>query len=854
MGTSEINQMKQALIRQGIQLFKLNGLNEEQLRKMCNEKLYLSLTGNKNRGKSDEFVKQYKYDQTYTLPSGENIMVAKVATSTLASGRKVETFVDIAGNQYFQYKASDNSLLKEDYFRKQEKMVLGQNFKFVDNKLYKTDLLGNLLTIIDDGAEKPAFTNLPGFKPKEETPKKFDYRNTIQKIQYHPVYKDLMLDKQGKIDMKQFSVDVLKRKYQGKDYVIEYTTDPNKVFFYGNQALIIKSKSGEVILDVQYSKEGDVFYNAKNRDKSHNYYTVNKDGVVTYGRHTLHDGSYVAYAYEADGKTVKQYQTSDKFGNCKDIEYKDNKINEVHTYQFKDGNLFNSEYIYYHNGKPVKKFKEGKAVNLLAQQIHNQLNQKDKLGYTIIDKNVISTINDMLDSDNIGELLNDYQNKYGVSLQESLLKGHGLDDNTRLKLLTQIDALNGEVSEQTLDKIRSMSVKDINIDEIMPYIDILDANEFGTAPLISKLLNASISQNNIKSFDKLLKKVNPINVVNIMQSYPQTKILSVEADKILPDSVNYLIYKYPKIAKIVCDNYSDLFSSLDEISLTKESKQKVIDFLIKNIQKSDYSPIGNDMAAHSTDKKKLKIDNMRILTNSAYIEEKPEEVDLKQFKGEFSTKILQEGANCWLVGSMISAAHKQKGNRKLQKLVSYDETNNTFTVNLKHFSKTYTIDEIVTRGGQLDGDYKARAVAMAFDDQFKEKAYNKNFFTIEYDNEGNYSSTFFEETLGNSHSISRDSLEAKDFNNPDRCYTLEYKVPNGMDWHVVAIVGADDNYVYYQDPGGKSNAFNEALEDYNTNDEVEDDADKCPAECGVEKMTWKQFRDVFGRCRYADLD
>ena len=41
----------------------------------------------------------------------------------------------------------------------------------------------------------------------------------------------------------------------------------------------------------------------------------------------------------------------------------------------------------------------------------------------------------------------------------------------------------------------------------MPYIDMLDTNEWGTAALISKLLNASISQNNIKSFNMFeLKK------------------------------------------------------------------------------------------------------------------------------------------------------------------------------------------------------------------------------------------------------------------------------------------------------------------------------------------------------------
>ena len=110
MGVPDINQMKQALVKQGVQLFTLEGLSEEQLRQMCNEKLSYSLTGNKNWGNIDGFVKQYEYDSIYTLPSGEKIKVAKVAISTLPSGRKVEIFVDVAGNQYFQYSAPDNTV------------------------------------------------------------------------------------------------------------------------------------------------------------------------------------------------------------------------------------------------------------------------------------------------------------------------------------------------------------------------------------------------------------------------------------------------------------------------------------------------------------------------------------------------------------------------------------------------------------------------------------------------------------------------------------------------------------------------------------------------------------------------
>ena len=138
MGQDEINQMKQALVRRGFVAYKIDRDNEAELRRRCNNELSHSLTGKfAEYINLDSFHKQYNFNMLYTLPDGKKIKVAKVGTSTMKSGRKIEAFVDIAGNQYFQYRAADNKIIKKEYFNKQEKITSEEYFEFSNDSIYK---------------------------------------------------------------------------------------------------------------------------------------------------------------------------------------------------------------------------------------------------------------------------------------------------------------------------------------------------------------------------------------------------------------------------------------------------------------------------------------------------------------------------------------------------------------------------------------------------------------------------------------------------------------------------------------------------------------------------------------------
>lgn len=145
---TNIKEMQQALIKQGLTLAQVSGMSEEQLRAACSKKLRESLCGNIEGGNQDQFSKNLQYNLEFSQ-DGEKIKVAKLLTQTLPSRRKIEAFVDVAGNQYFQYRAADDSIIKEDYFKKAEKIGKLERFQVQDGKLVALNMFGTPKTIYD---------------------------------------------------------------------------------------------------------------------------------------------------------------------------------------------------------------------------------------------------------------------------------------------------------------------------------------------------------------------------------------------------------------------------------------------------------------------------------------------------------------------------------------------------------------------------------------------------------------------------------------------------------------------------------------------------------------------------------
>lgn len=209
---TNINEMQQALIRQGLTPEQVSSMSEEQLRAACSKKLQASLNGNVEGSNNDQFAKDLKYNIEFPL-NGEKIKVAKLSTKTLPSGRKIEAFVDVAGNQYFQYRAADNTLLNEKFFKKEEKIGPFEKFQIQDNKLVVLDMFGAPKTVFQNNKAQAAILHPEYAENKVDVNKKLQetkLRNHLNSLpEVKASYTDLMRGIKFKNASKEEQIDML---------------------------------------------------------------------------------------------------------------------------------------------------------------------------------------------------------------------------------------------------------------------------------------------------------------------------------------------------------------------------------------------------------------------------------------------------------------------------------------------------------------------------------------------------------------------------------------------------------------------------------------------------------------------
>ncbi len=193
-----------------------------------------------------------------------------------------------------------------------------------------------------DGDWKSAF----GLQTKQLTKTNSVKQNNVKQKTHHPVYKDLLLDSKGKIDMNQFSVETIKQKYSKGGYIIDYKKSDDE-FSYEKSSIEIKDSTGKKVLSLSYNSDGSTSQTSYKNGKEFNYYSI-ENGIVTTGRHTETDGSYVQYIYEKDGKTIKGHITENNGiytektynkGELTEIYIQNAKINKTEIKKYKHGVL-----------------------------------------------------------------------------------------------------------------------------------------------------------------------------------------------------------------------------------------------------------------------------------------------------------------------------------------------------------------------------------------------------------------------------------------------------------------------------------------------------------------------------------
>ncbi|MCR5265560.1 MAG: hypothetical protein K6E29_03075 [Cyanobacteria bacterium RUI128] len=460
MVSNEIQQMQQALIRQGLPEIIVRTMPDVRIRELCNEKLQQSLTGNRNFDINDTFSRQFSYDKFYTTREGERINVALVTTQRLQSGITVEIFVDRAGKQYFSYKDSNGRTVNENNFRRQARIEQNQQLRYMNGKLYKANSTGTPVSVLESSGEVPAMIASP--------------------TRYHPKYRDLQISPRGKIDIEQFTIENLKKRYSPNRY--NFTTENVD----GQQRVTITDKAtGRKVCSCTRNNNGEINFLISNGDKSTRYDINTQGTVVGYGTEEKNKG-FISYRFEDDGVTLSQMRESDGRGHYRIKGFKNGileTLNEI-EYDVRTNREKSNTMTTYKNGYPLTRTVIGTPGEeyLTAKTLHQEFNNSGNSINIQKIKNILNT-RDIREND---DLLREYKEKYGTSLIEDMMKLH-TDDASIEQLLSRFDITHSK--ELFFEVLRGASVSGrenyanrllskINKGNIMDYLAFIQDKDY----------------------------------------------------------------------------------------------------------------------------------------------------------------------------------------------------------------------------------------------------------------------------------------------------------------------------------------------------------------------------------------
>lgn len=744
MGGFDINQMKQALIRQGIPKYRVDFMSDAQVQKLCNERLHESLTGNQNWNNNDQFLKQLSYNSEYTLPTGEKIKVASVATQTLQSGTTVQVFVDYAGNQYFSYEDSKGKPIDENTFNAQEKMQWGDKLNYQDGILYAKSLVGVLKPMPQrvQVPMKPAHSVTPQQTPGSK---------------YHPKYKDLEIDKNGKIDKSQFTPAKIKSKYSDTSkYIIDdyKNTQIREVGVYdrNTKELIVRCKSlgnGEYLYETLHNT---------NNDRQIYSYDINSSGMVSGYSISSEKGGVTNYTYESDGKTLKSVVKDDGKGKRSTDLYEKN----VHTSTIKTNyNPATNEpisklYILYRNGKPyyeqdlINKTQKFYAVDKLCKIAKEWV-------FSSFDSSRANHVVELLDSIDPQHkqfIVEQFEEKMGYPFSRFLDTLH-YDDGTLLKIGASINFSSGTGAD---------------------FIDIIN------------------SDTKIYSGQVLAQHLSYMNKDNIMNILPYISGLDIGRMFTNKDKMDQVIHRLMDISYSIKDDKNYGYT-----------KDCIADF-VKILNKPHPSK-------YDLDKYAMRLKNRIEGGNRAYTFNLASDKDIPNGKLDKNFKQSTTG-DCWLLAGIISIQNNPIALEKVNDLITVNQDTGDVTVNLKGVGKKIVVkkEELNVSTHLSQGDADIRAVEVAVDKYIK--TYDLNYNDIN----GNNATYLWGLLFGNNKTrLITSSLDfIRNQKKPDKIFALAIGrdfnpkdlIIEKMDGtrvdtitnHEYSIVSSDTNYVYLKNP------------------------------------------------------
>ena len=650
--------------------------------------------------------------------------------------------------------------------------------------------------------------NIMGWDTTQEKPS-----NYVEKIQNRHA-QELLADENYNIDLKQFSLENIKQKYNQELYDIEY-----KKTDFGYQFIEITSKqNNNVKINIQIEPTGFVTYSRKSLNSIATF-TIDNSGnllssiegknIQNYVERFYNDGIITTESTRQNGyfQNRKNYiegkLTSEEFYNQPNGDYKITYQNGQITQKYMLSGEEKDCYYIYENGKPIKK------MFALSKQSWAKEGAEDSLLEDLVRTERINNL--------VEELYKDiYATSYGFPTTRSTIKKHVMSIKPE-----DVEDIMKKYEEKTGENLLDAMAHELKVSKALhEHLETLytkNGDKWETGEYIGEKLtqfsgNIISGRNpiNAKEFSRYIKLITPENIIGVLRNFQKPEILGIDLNPIL-EELNLDISDYGMLP-----NYNGLLQSITtQTCFTKKQQQELLEHVLTQLENSadinaDFiyikdivSSVRENMKSDKSllkDSIRLQIRATKSSTNSIN--------EISKANGKFDLDIQQGNTgDCWLLAGLISIIQKPAGKKALEDCLSVDELGNV-TVNLKGFGKVYKISaqEIEESLHLSSGDGDVRAIEIAMDKYIKENSW------ISTSIDGNKTTTFYNAFFGNGDTLSLD----EDFNNPNKFYALS--IPFSFDAinkedepveisgkHAIAIVGSDEEYVHVIDPNFGTN-------------------------------------------------
>ena len=600
-------------------------------------------------------------------------------------------------------------------------------------------------------------TEIMGGYFSEKTKGGKTYLVEVEKKKYHPLFKDLLVDSKGNIDMGQFTYEGIRKRFPKDQYRIVKENGGYKVYDKFNNSIV-----------AEYSKSS----NFRIDNKITNILFIKNKQYMVYN-------GFVNHYVELGPNWRKQTNYNDK-GEIESSSYEKNG-------EFK----YILEYL---NGYAYKKIDSDRNVfNVLVNDLKEDIYAKNKYGLPTTRKSLYKNVTKRITPDNVYEVLNEYKRVTGNDLRDDIRVEIGLKRKTRASIIKHIENQMLNITKKQGDE-SGIYVANLLFDDI-----------FGPG------------SGNLKNDIKFINKHNVRQVVreyyNLSNEYnfsAETLVSAIDNEWGLNQKTkNYCINLIKKAASEI-KSYKE---KINEV-VTDNNESKVI---YKALYVDD---IANDVKKHSSTQD-LSIDMKRLghrnETHGNFDNNiKPNgKIDGEFAQGNIGNcwliagliSIYDKPVGREYLNSLLSYDKKNKCI-----IVNLKGVNKKYKIPVSMIEKSNHLAR---------GDMDIRAFEIAIDKYIKDKAYASHTDSegLSVDIEGNHTTVLYSLLYGDNKckSISDNTIISNmDFNSNTMAYSLgtgdekikaEYMQENKKSIntdisseHAYIVVKSDSEYIYLKDP------------------------------------------------------